>query len=226
MSRIVSWALLVVGLLLALAFFASEHVSQSRGPVASQVERSPSSATLAVPDAERVDLRASDTSAAQNVLSAPPSADKTALAGGKGFTSFPNTGPTVLTSGNEQRLLSYAEDLAGRDQKLKDFLTLLRSEERDDEWADSVERQLQASIRLHGSRHTALQIGVPKCSKTVCMILATGGMSSDAANADWQKLIYGVASEPWFQQSFIDMSTTMRGSPTGIMYVSYLIRKV
>lgn len=136
----------------------------------------------------------------------------------------PSTGPRTLTMANERRLDALAADLARRDPRQRDFLQLAKSEERDPNWSDNMERMLQASIQNHGSGLTGLEVGMPYCSRTLCKLVATGGRSTDDANTNWQRLMEAVMSEPWFGQNFDDTSTSITGDEKGVMYITYFVR--
>ena len=136
----------------------------------------------------------------------------------------PSTGPRTLTMANERRLDALAADLARREPRQRDFLQLAKSEERDPNWSGNMERMLQASIQNHGSGLTGLEVGVPYCSRTLCKLVATGGRSTEDANANWQRLMGAVMSEPWFGQNFDDASTSVTGDAKGVMYITYFVR--
>ncbi|KGQ18339.1 hypothetical protein LF41_1338 [Lysobacter dokdonensis DS-58] len=101
----------------------------------------------------------------------------------------------------------------------------MNSESIDKAWADDAERQLALSVRALGNNQPALQVSEPECFTSVCVLMATGGHSTEQANADWQRLIYTVADEPWFRAGFVDLSTTLRADPGGTLYVTYLLRR-
>ena len=136
----------------------------------------------------------------------------------------PSTGPRTLTMANERRLDALAADLAMREPRQRDFLQLAKSEKRDPNWSDNMERMLQASIQNHGSELTGLEVGVPYCSRTLCKLVATGGRSTADANANWQRLMGAVMNEPWFGQNFDDTSTSVTGDAKGVMYITYFVR--
>jgi hypothetical protein len=57
------------------------------------------------------------------------------------------------------------------------------------------------------------------------MLVATGGMGTDIANADWQRLMAMIMGEPWFGANFSDTQSSMQGDAKGVMYITFFIRK-
>lgn len=131
-----------------------------------------------------------------------------------------------MTAANADRVHRFAEEMAA-DSKfpLAEPWTRINSEPVDHGWADPIELQLADRIRALGRTQTALQLSEPRCFTSVCVILGNGGLSTEQPNADWQRLLYQVADEPWFQAHFIDLSTSMRAEEKGTMYVTYLLRR-
>ena len=153
-------------------------------------------------------------------------ADQESSLRARGSTSAPAaSGPRPLTVQNEERLDVFAKDLTARDGAFKDLLDLVRSEPRDPDWSDDVERRLQQLIAFRGARYTAIQTRPPRCSRTVCILVATGSLSSDAINADWQKLMGAVMNDPWFSQTFGDTRTALQGDAHGMLYITFFVRK-
>lgn len=226
MSKYVSIALLALGLLATLIFLGVNRPAPSideKTAAAPEQERTRDPGTNSTTESVGSEPQGTSSSAARTMAtSANASNSATSTAARSGPAPL---GPAPLTAENEQRLLAFVEERAMEDAQLRDYLTRIATEERDKEWADAVEGQLQISIREKGAGFTALQVGTPTCTLTVCMLQATGGLSTGAANADWQTLINSVASEPWFQQNFGDIRTTITGDLNGILYLTYLVRK-
>jgi len=138
----------------------------------------------------------------------------------------PETGPKPLTTKNEVRLEALAKQMADSDGRARDFYKLATSEAPDGAWSDAMEQQLQQAIARHGGKFTGLQTRLPHCTRTVCMLVATGGMGTEAADADWQRLMTLVMNEPWFGANFFDTQTAVKPDAKGTMYVTYFIRKI
>ena len=135
------------------------------------------------------------------------------------------SGPALLSLSNERRLDVFSKDLALQSPAHSDLRDLGLNETQDPEWSDQVERLIQESVQRHGTGMTGLQASLPHCTQTVCELMATGGFSSEATNADWQRLMGFVMNEPWFREHFIDTRTSVGGDAQGVMYISYFIRK-
>lgn len=135
------------------------------------------------------------------------------------------TGVQPLTIDQEHRLEKFVEELATTDARVREFETLADHEEKDPSWSGEAERLLADAILRHGARLTALRASAPQCTRTVCRLVATGGLDSAAADADWQWLINAIMNEPWFSTHFMDTSTSVQGDPNGLMYVTYFVRK-
>ena len=142
-------------------------------------------------------------------------------AGGTGA----ETGPRPLTQENEQRLQSFAGELASDSATFRDYLDLSEREARDPDWSDRVERLILESILRNGARFTTLQMSRPYCSQTICTLTATGGLNTQEASSDWQRLMSLVMNEPWFRQYFVDAVSHVKMDQAGAMYIMFFIRK-
>lgn len=227
MNRLIPVVLLVLGLLAFAWFNWSGQVDNAQTSQASAGSDSRDGSTLAGatgsdPTKSTAGSDASDAAGSQ-FTPAEPGQGATPTPARSG--PVPGTGPRHLTPENEQRLENFAESAAAWDPRFKDLYTLAQSEKKDPEWSDDVEQQLQASIRQHGAQLVGIQTRVPHCTQTVCMLVATGGMGTDVANADWQTLMSALMNEPWFALNFSDTSTSVQGDAKGVMYITYFIRK-
>lgn len=135
------------------------------------------------------------------------------------------TGPLPMTVANVDRLHRFAEEAAADIGGNAEPWMRINSEPVDHAWADPLARQLADRLRVVGHAQTALQLADPRCFSSVCVVMANGGWSSEEANANWQRLLYTVAEERWFQENFKDISTSMRAEEKGTMYVTYLLRR-
>ncbi|KRA44234.1 hypothetical protein [Pseudoxanthomonas sp. Root630] len=128
----------------------------------------------------------------------------------------------------ERRLEKFLEGLRTTSSDANDYEALGRSEPADPDWSPRLEALIQQTIERHAHEFGRLEIGRPRCSKSLCMLtaVATTRDPQQLAQADFQRLIYVyMMPEPWFRASFFDASTTVAGDATGDVFVTYFIRK-
>lgn len=137
-------------------------------------------------------------------------------------------GARPLSAEGERRLDKFMTGLRNSSADAQDYETLGRSEPADPDWSPRLEALIQQTIERHAHEFGRLEIGRPRCSKSLCMLtaVATTRHPQQLPQADFQRLIYAyMMPEPWFRESFFDVSTTVAGDATGDVYVSYFIRK-
>jgi hypothetical protein len=137
-------------------------------------------------------------------------------------------GARPLSAEGERRLDKFLTGLRNTSSNAGEFELLGRSEPADPDWSPRLEMLIQQTIDRHAHEFGRLEIGRPRCSKSLCMLtaVATTRNPQQLAQADFQRLIYTyMMPEPWFHESFFDANTTVAGDETGDVYVSYFIRK-
>lgn len=137
-------------------------------------------------------------------------------------------GARPLSAEGERRLDKFLAGLRNTSSNAGEFELLGRSEPADPDWSPRLEMLIQQTIDRHAHEFGRLEIGRPRCSKSLCMLtaVATTRNPQQLAQADFQRLIYAyMMPEPWFRESFFDANTTVAGDETGDIYVSYFIRK-
>lgn len=180
-------------------------------------------------DAVRVDARPADAGASvalpsSNHNTQPGDASNrmvSAVASTGGRTGL---GLQPLTMAQEQRLETFVDALAEHHPSVRDFESLAQQEQKDPDWSAEVESLLANAMLRHGAHLTVLHAGPPYCTRSICRMVATGGLDTSAANADWQGLMSKIMGEPWFAEHFVDASTTLQGGPEGVLYVTYFVR--
>ena len=212
--------LLTVGLTILgwFVWMARDTVNGARPPDSAYQEGSQPSAN---PSGTGVDASAVGAEVAVDspteLLASPEAARNVGLA--------PATGPRPLSPSNEKRLELFANQMAEDNGRFRDFYTLARAEAADPEWSEAIEMQIQQSVAIHGAKFTGIQTKTPHCSRTVCMLVATGGAGTEVANADWQRLMGMVMSETWFRENFSDTQTSVHPDRNEVLYISFFIRK-
>ena len=137
-------------------------------------------------------------------------------------------GARPLSAEGERRVEKFLAGLRTTGTDANDYETLGRSEPADPDWSPQLEALIRQTIARHAHEFGRLEIGQPRCSKSLCMLTAVATTREPQAlpQADFQRLIYTyMMQEPWFRASFFDAHTTVAGDATGDVYVSYFIRK-
>ena len=132
-----------------------------------------------------------------------------------------------LSAEGERRLEKFLAGLRNSSTDAKDYETLGRSEPADPDWSPQLEALIQRTIERHAGEFGQLEIGRPRCSRSLCMLtaVATARNPQQPGPTDYQRLVSYMMQEPWFRESFFDASTTMSTDATGNVFVSYFIRK-
>lgn len=133
--------------------------------------------------------------------------------------------PGPMSADNEKRVVKFADEMAAKDQRYADLKAMALSDGRDEEWSPRTESALMTSLASNGKGFGGLELGNVRCSRTVCALSATGGTSTESGNADWQRLTGSLMSEPWFGREFNDTATSMINDGSGMVYITYFIRK-
>lgn len=226
-----STTIIVIGAILAMAIGAwlwmrttpTDSGATADGP--SPVLASVPSSTLPAPTSD-IDTPASATGAHDTsrkpIGEAPGHAQLSTPAIGA------RAGARPLSAEGKRRLDKFLAGLRNTSSNAGEFELLGRSEPADPDWSPRLEMLIQQTIDRHAHEFGRLEIGRPRCSKSLCMLtaVATTRNPQQLAQADFQRLIYTyMMPEPWFRESFFDANTTVAGDETGDVYVSYFIRK-
>lgn len=134
-------------------------------------------------------------------------------------------GPAPLSAENIGRVAKFAEGLAAGNERQKEFLHLATHEELDPEWSPQMQDALGRALRERQGGRTGLEIGEPRCTRSICTISAVPYRNVLDDTNDWQALMVEVMNEPWFQEHFFDASTTMGSDDRGLIYLTYFVRK-
>jgi hypothetical protein len=229
-NRTVSWAIAAAALLLlGWALWSSREAGVGagdgvRGQFTEFASKSAASGALtssgagpSLPD----DNRPAVSALRADVAPAAPAAS----IAGRSVEVGPGTGPQPLTPRNEARLEAFVALIAKSDGRSRDFTVLAETEASDPDWSDAMERQLQRAIAIRGGEFTGIQTRPPHCTRSVCMLVATGAIGTEVTNADWQRLMGMVMNEPWFGGNFFDTQTSVHTDAQGTKYVTFFIRK-
>jgi len=170
------------------------------------------------------DAPASDDDAASPIVAEP--GDAAAPTPRAHAASIARDGPAPMSADNAQRVAGVIARMRQHDPHLDDLLTLLENEGRDDVWSDAAEAQLAAFLRTHGARHVDLEVLPPRCSATVCEMVAVAkpGLGTDVASADWQRLLADLYGQDWFGAVFVDPRMGMTIDAGSVVYVTTLLR--
>jgi len=134
--------------------------------------------------------------------------------------------PSPMSEASRQRVATASKQLAEQDPALGDLVDLAAHEQPDPSWSPRIETALGASLYQHTAQAAGgLELGGIRCTATVCQLSAIGGQATDDPNADWQRIVGEVMSEPWFAQQFDDVSTSVTHDGTGVVYLTHLVRK-
>lgn len=133
--------------------------------------------------------------------------------------------PRPLSARNAQRVAAFAEHLAGLDAHQQDLLMLARQEKPDPRWSPQMEAALETTLLGASASIAAMEVGQVHCSRSVCMLSATGGGYGQTPGTDWQGAMSRAMNEPWFRANFDDTSSTMHDDGQGLVHVTYFIRK-
>jgi hypothetical protein len=134
-------------------------------------------------------------------------------------------GARPLSPGALRRVDLVAARLADVNAQFHDLQALAEHEGDDPPWSDDSEALLQDALLRHGRRLTALQVGRPHCTRTVCRLVAVGGTSTDAVESDWQGLVAATVAEPWFAARFADTNTQVTADDTSLVYITFFVRR-
>ena len=136
-------------------------------------------------------------------------------------------GARPLSAEGERRLEKFLAGLRNASTDAKDYETLRRSEPADPDWSPRLEALIQRTIDRHAGEFGQLEIGRPRCSRSLCMLtaVAIARNPQSPGPGDYQRLVGYMMQEPWFRESFFDASTTVATDATGNVFVSYFIRK-
>jgi hypothetical protein len=143
-----------------------------------------------------------------------------------GLSPLAETGPRPMSSDSQARIDAILPRLSGMDKDGQDYALLAGSEAPDPDWSPKLEQLLQQAIEQYGRGLTGLEVSRPQCTRTVCMLTAAARVQeTQHPNADWQRLTFRIAKEPWFKDTFFDTRTTVTSDKQGALYVTYFIRK-
>lgn len=133
------------------------------------------------------------------------------------------SGPRPLSAESEQRLRTIAERMVRLDERAGELYELAQNEPVGPDSA-YLEDLIATAIRRHGGGYTGLEVSRPRCTQSVCMLMATGASNSQDPRSDWQRLSLIVMNQPWFRQYFDDMTGAVTGDAKGALYLTYYIR--
>jgi hypothetical protein len=165
-----------------------------------------------------------------NARSAPSAAASAATQAVQVPATAPMAGDAPAAGGPRPLL---AEDMArfeGTENRIRsdrgvwaDMLELSESEEQDD-GAWRLEQQLALAIRRHGDSYSELRLSPPRCTRSVCVLRGIGSGDTQNPRSNWQRLNGAIMSEPWFRQSFDDMSSMVSGDGGDTVYLTMFLR--
>lgn len=136
-------------------------------------------------------------------------------------------GPMPISDENLRRADGVIAEMRLHDSDLDDLYTLLDTEGRDAAWSDAAEAQLVAFLRTHGGGYDGLEVKPPRCSASVCEMIAVAqpGLGTDAANANWQALLGELFGQTWFGNTFDSPRMGVMPKDGSAVYVSTFLRK-
>jgi hypothetical protein len=143
-----------------------------------------------------------------------------------GLSALAETGPRPMSADGQARIDAALPRLDRLDNDGQDYASLARAEAPDPDWSPRLEQLLQQAIEQYGRGYTGLEVSRPRCTRTVCMLTAVAQVQeTQHPNADWQRLTFRIAKEPWFKETFFDTRTTVTSDQQGALYVTYFVRK-
>lgn len=133
----------------------------------------------------------------------------------------------MLSAEGERRVAEAVAGIRRSDAHFDDLQTLLEIEPRDKAWADAVEARISEFLRVHGAGYSGLEVARPRCTETICEIIATAvqGSGPDAPQANWQALMIRMFAEPWFNESLIDPRLTMTVRDGSVVHIATFLRR-
>ncbi|VXC02537.1 exported hypothetical protein [Luteimonas sp. 9C] len=136
-------------------------------------------------------------------------------------------GPMLISDANLRRADAVVAEMRLHDSDLDDLYTLLDGEGRDAAWSDAAEAQLVAFLRTHGGGYDGLEVKPPRCSTSVCEMIAVAqpGLGTDAANANWQALISTLFGQDWFRNTFDSPRSGVVIRDGSVIYISTFLRQ-
>lgn len=135
-------------------------------------------------------------------------------------------GPEPLSQEDQARMDAMLGRLRRANSTIGEYEVLVESEPPDPEWSGRMEAMLRQALVRHGGAFTGLGISAPHCTRSLCRLTAVArAATTERPDADWQRLVYRIAGDPWWQQEFFDVSTTVTNDGQGVLYVTYYLRK-
>ncbi|MDR7192386.1 hypothetical protein [Luteimonas terrae] len=131
-----------------------------------------------------------------------------------------------MSDDNLRRVQDVITDMRLRDSDMDDLYTLLDHEGRDAAWSDAAEAQLMAFLRMHGAGYDGLEVKPPRCSASACEMIAVAqpGLGTEAAHANWQRLLGVMYAQDWFRNTFADQRMGMMRKDGSAIYVTNFMR--
>lgn len=201
-------------------------------PVSSPVDRLPNDARAAAVAGDRAaSQRAANAGGAASDVPTGGASTASGTALGdqrvRGAPRASGAGPMPISDENLRRADGVIAEMRLHDSDLDDLYTLLDTEGRDAAWSDAAEAQLVAFLRTHGGGYDGLEVKPPRCSASVCEMIAVAqpGLGTDAANANWQALLGELFGQTWFGNTFDSQSMGVMPRDGSAVYVSTFLRK-
>lgn len=215
---------LVAGVAVAVALATCLRMAPTEGDAVENAGREDAGAPR--PRASAADGGAAAASPAPAAATAAATAaDPSASGGGRAAADGAAGAPVAMSADGIQRVSRFADGLAARNERQKEFLSLARNEAQDPEWSPQMQDALADSVRDNFGQRSGLAVSDVRCTRTICTLSAVVGGSASSQASDWQALMRSVMNEPWFGDQFFDASTTMGTDDEGLIYLTYFVRK-
>ena len=223
----------MAGALLCYAVLRSPHADAGRAvaagaPSIDEVAQLDAATPGSAPDTTRSAGNATGVVSRTRAAAAP--ADSTGSLAGhtrtNAATRASRAGPMPMTDENLRRAGNVISELRLHNSDMDDLYMLLDHEGRDAAWSEAAEAQLTAFLRTYGAGYDGLEVKPPRCSASACEMVAVAqpGLDTQAAHANWQRLLGVMYGQDWFRNTFVDQRMAMMIKDGSAIYVTNFMR--
>ena len=219
------WIIPIVGAVAAITIVTCTQIAPTESDKFENIAQEGTSAPK--PHESIADDRLAETSpASNNATTTIAPANSEDSEGGHTLAESIVHAPTPMTADGIRRVSKFADGLATKNERQKEFLALSRNEEKDPQWSPQMQDALASSLRNNFGRRGGLEVSDIQCTRTICTMSAVvANSAAPSQSSDWQALMRSVMNEPWFGDHFFDASTTMGTDDKGLIYLTYFVRK-
>ena len=127
---------------------------------------------------------------------------------------------------NSDRVSDYLQSHIDSGSSVSDYAQLLRSEPPDPDWSPRIESLIDSSIAANSKGLAGMQVAPTKCSRTVCMVVATSNTGAGPPSKNgWSRMPLILMNQPWFSENFHDAANSMTNDGEGNIHLLFMVRK-